>query len=120
MISDGSGISTNAVGDVLWSKTYKVSYAKSVSPCSSGSSNFTIATCIITCVAAASGVTIATSPAVVVALISGSLTVIQKGLKSKSSKHGVRATVQKVEIQKYQGGRKVKGYSYKIKSVGTY
>jgi len=119
-LSNSGNISIAAVGDVVWTKTYKVSYAKLAKLCSATSSNISIASAIITCVAAASGVTIATSAAVVLAVMTVGLDTIKAGLKKKSSSHGISAKVQKVEIQKSQGGKKVKGYSYKIKSVGTY
>ncbi len=115
------GISQAAAAKkVAWSKTYKVSYAKLAKLCGSASSNRSIATAIIICIATASGVTISTTAVVVSALISGQLAVIQAGLKTKSPKHGIRATVNKVEIRKHQGGRVVKGYSYTISKVGTY
>ena len=61
-----------ANGDVVASKTYKVSYKQLANLVSDTSNSFSIASAIITLVAAASGVNIATGAAVVVALISGS------------------------------------------------
>jgi len=119
-ISDSGSISVTAVGDVVWSKDYKVSYAALSKVVDASSSGLTIATAIITVAAALSGVTIATSATVVLALLPVGLETIKAGIKNKSSSHGLKVTVQKVEIQKSQGGKKVKGYSYKIKSVGTY
>ena len=119
-IDNSEDISTTAVGDVVWSKTYKVSYAKLAKLCNSASSNLTIASAIITCVAAVAGVTISTTAIMLISVTTIGFEVIKAGIKSKSSSHGISAKVQKVEIQKHQGGRLVTGYSYKIKSVGAY
>lgn len=109
-----------ANGDVVASKTYKVSYKQLANLVSDTSNSFSIASAIITLVAAASGVNIATGAAVVVALISGSLTVIAAGIQGASPSHGVKVTVNTEKIQRHQGGNVVTAYRYVIASVGTY
>lgn len=56
----------------------------------------------------------------VVILMNAHAASIQAGIKKRDARHGVCATVNKVEIRKHQGGRVVKGYSYIISKIGTY
>lgn len=110
-----------AVGDVVSRTTHKISYntlANSVTPTST---EFGIASVIIGMIAALQGVTISTGASMFLLFISSPMwDDIREGLVNRSTKHGIKVVVAKVEIQKHQGGRVVKGYKYEIESVGTY
>lgn len=112
-----------AVGDIVESTTHKISYAAIGELVSSTASQIGIAGALITILAAIMGVTIATGPTVLIAAISlipSAWDLIRNGIAGLDENHGIKVVVDKVEIQKYQGGRLVKGYRYDISSVTTY
>lgn len=115
------GISQAAAAKkVVWSKTYKISYAKLAKLYSSAASNVKIAAAIIAIVGVASGYPITATAGAVAILMGAHAERIKAGIKKRDARHGVCATVNKVEIRKHQGGRVVKGYSYTISKIGTY
>ena len=101
---------------VVWTKTYKFSYAKMAKVVSAGASDLSIASAIIALAAAAAGVSISTAAAVVLAMITIGLETIRAGLKKKDKKHGVKVKVVKEKIKRH--GQI--GYRYRIASVKTY
>lgn len=115
-----SAISPMAAGNVVSSKTYKISYKKLANVVSDTSDKFSVASAIITLIAIQAGVSISTGATALIAIISISFSTIIKGIKGASSSHGIKVVVNKVKIKRHQGGNFVTAYRYVIASVGTY
>lgn len=120
-IRSNEEITPFAVGDVVSRTTSYISYAKLAESVKAGNSIFSKAAAIISIVAILQGVVIASATLAVASLISAYMSdIIDSGLVNKSTSHGVKAVVARVEIQKHQGGGMAKGYKYDIEAISTY
>ncbi len=112
-----------AVGDVVDSYEKKISYADMSDLVTEAATSLAVAAALISLVSFALGVTLATGAGAIVTLIGfipGAWDNIRDGIGSGSASHGIKVVVDKVEIQKHQGGKIVKGYKFEISSVSLY
>ena len=101
--------------------TYDISYSQLAGLLGDAWTIYGLATAIATIVTAAGlPVTVAFLTALIYEelkgqLVSNIISCIENGVPG-----GIRLTINCVEIQKHQGGRVVKGYSYKIAGISQY
>ena len=122
-IESDIGVMPQAVGDVVESYENKISYADMCDLVTFTSTNLAYAAALITLVSLAMGVTLTAGAAAVVTMIGfipGAWNDIRNGIGGGSASHGIKVVVDKVEIQKHQGGKIVKGYKFEISSVSLY
>lgn len=109
-----------AVGDVVESHTFKISYAQIAALVGDSYSKYDLAYTIVAIMWVFQGVAITTIVSLIYGALKGELlNRIVDGVKNNAP-GGIKITIDKVEIRKHQGGKMVKGYGYKVGTLTTY
>ena len=116
---DKKSISKKAESGYVGKINKQISYKQLSRLVTASSSAASIAGAILTILGWA-GLTVTNPIASVISIIGGIVTVVQLGIKSKSSKHGIKLTLKKYKHVRYRSGMKLVRYTYSLAGAQKY
>ena len=115
-VVNGSTVQPQEVVDTIYKK---ISYADLAQLVSATDSAVSKASAILS-ILNAKGFPIKSKVGIIVDMISGSLSIINSGLKDASPKHGLKIKINKVKVTKHQAGQVFHTYKYVIAGISNY
>lgn len=111
-------VNTRAVGDIIETGGWEISYAGLLSLVTPTSSDYQIASAIMTILTAAQGITVGFGAIAIVTLLGlVDWDAVRAGIQSGLSTRGIIIMWALVEIEKHQGGKWVTGYQYQLEDA---